>query len=286
VDKADQELKALCNTFGIKLDFGSETRTGRSSPTTGKPKTCFSPEDLDKAIKQSSADNSKQDDVEERLKQYCNFHGMEFLGRTPGNGNCFFEAISSQLDRLQLPRKSPELLRREVTTYLKENPTYTANGELVNLRDFVELEGDFMEYCKTMSKNMEWADHVIVVTMARMLEQNIIIVTSSPDTDKDKSLLWVNGGEECNEKLPLLVGHYWETHYQSLQPKDGLVPGSHYMVLGLYGVKRRMIFDCEHFVEPTAYNHGKFNTTMRQGWEIQKKSSGQDKPISKGLFHN
>ncbi|XP_071154236.1 nuclear GTPase SLIP-GC-like isoform X2 [Mytilus edulis] len=253
VDEADQELKALYNTFGIKLDFGSETR---SSPTAGKPKTCFSPEDLDKAIKQSLADYSKQHDVEERLKQYCNFHGMEFLGRTPGNGNCFFEAISSQLDRLQLPRKSPELLRQEVTTYLKENPTYTANGELVNLRDFVELEGDFMEYCESMSKNMEWADHVIVVTMARMLEQNIIIVTSSPDTDKDDSLVWVNGGEKCNEKRPLLVGHYWETHYQSLQPKDGLVPGSHYMVLGLYGVKKRMIFDGEHFVEPAAYNDG------------------------------
>ncbi|XP_076091292.1 nuclear GTPase SLIP-GC-like isoform X2 [Mytilus galloprovincialis] len=256
VDEADQELSSLCNTFGIKLDFGSETRTGRSSPTAGKPKTCFSPEDLDKAIKQSVADYSKQHDVEERLKQYCNFHGMEFLGRTPGNGNCFFEAISSQLDRLQLPRKSPELLRQEVTTYLKIKPTYTANGELVNLRDFVELEGDFMEYCESMSKNMEWADHVIVVTMARMLEQNIIIVTSSPDTDKDDSLVWVNGGEECNEKLPLLVGHYWETHYQSLQPKDGLVPGSHYMVLGLYGVKKRMIFDGEHFVEPAAYNDG------------------------------
>ncbi|XP_052090922.1 nuclear GTPase SLIP-GC-like isoform X2 [Mytilus californianus] len=219
VDKAEQELTALCGTFGIKLDFGSETRTGRSSPTAGKPKTCFSPEDLDKAIKQSLADYSKQHAVEERLKQYCNFHGMEFLGRTPGNGNCFFEAISAQLERLQLPRRSPERLRQEVTTYLKEKPTYKANEELVNLKDFVELEGDFMEYCESMSKNMEWADHVIVVTMARMLEQNIIIVTSSPETDKDDSLVWVDGGEGCNEKLPLLVGHYWEYHYQSLQPK-------------------------------------------------------------------
>lgn len=169
----------------------------------------------------------------------------------------------------------------------------------------MELE-DFMEYCESMSKNMEWADHVIVVTMARMLEQNIIIVTSSPETDKDDSLVWVDGGEGCNEKLPLLVGHYWEYHYQSLQPKeslktsqnreeemmidfkeqnmidhtndqnthqcdglptrkinkkfvrckDGLTPGCHYMVLGLYGLKKRMIFDGENFVEPTADNDG------------------------------
>ncbi|XP_052090923.1 nuclear GTPase SLIP-GC-like [Mytilus californianus] len=219
VDEVEQKLTALRKTFGIKLDFGSETRTGRSSPTAGRHKTCFSPEDLQKAIKQSLADYSKQHAVEERLKEYCNFHGMEFLGRTPGNGNCFFEAISAQLERLQLPRKSPELLRQEVTTYLKEKPTYKVNGKLVNLRDFVELEGDFMDYCESMSKNMEWADNVIVVAMARMLEQNIIIITSSPETDIDDSLLFVDGGEGCHEKLPLLVGHYWETHYQSLQPK-------------------------------------------------------------------
>ncbi|CAC5380156.1 unnamed protein product [Mytilus coruscus] len=53
VDEAEQELTALCDPFGIKIDFGSDTRTGRSSSIAGKPKTCFSPEDLDKAIKQS-----------------------------------------------------------------------------------------------------------------------------------------------------------------------------------------------------------------------------------------
>lgn len=70
-----------------------------------------------------------------------------------------------------------------------------------------------------MSKDGEWSDHVIVVAMARMLQMNICIITSSPDTTEENCLVWVDGGKGSTDTKPLLLGHYWERHYQSLQPK-------------------------------------------------------------------
>lgn len=86
----------------------------------------FSPYDLQRAFKLSRADYDKQEYAEYRLKRLCGSHGMEFLGRTPENGNCFFEAVSSQLRRLHL-NQSPRELRHNVIDYLKRNPTFTVS---------------------------------------------------------------------------------------------------------------------------------------------------------------
>ena len=73
------------------------------------------------------------------------------------------------------------------------------------------------EYCERMAKQGTWADHVVVVNMARMLERDIVIVTSSPSTNENECLTWVIG-DRTMKKEPLLLAHLWENHYQSLQP--------------------------------------------------------------------
>ena len=73
------------------------------------------------------------------------------------------------------------------------------------------------QYCEKMAKCGTWADHVVVITMARMLEHDIVIVTSSPSTSGEVCLTWVIG-DSTKEKPPLLLAHLWENHYQSLQP--------------------------------------------------------------------
>lgn len=49
--------------------------------------------------------------------------GLEFSTPTPGNGDCFFEAVSDQLKRLHLPYQNPIQLRHSVVKFCKENAT-------------------------------------------------------------------------------------------------------------------------------------------------------------------
>ncbi|XP_078313902.1 uncharacterized protein LOC144619532 [Crassostrea virginica] len=67
-----------------------------------------------------------------------------------------------------------------------------------------------------MSKQGEWADHVIVMCMALFLQRDILVITSSPSTHPDNNLLWIHSGR--GQSNPLLLGHVWENHYQSLHP--------------------------------------------------------------------
>ena len=73
-----------------------------------------------------------------------------------------------------------------------------------------------------MAKSGTWADHVVVINMAKMLQRDIRIVTSSPSTSGNDCLVWVPG-DRSGKNAPLLLGHMWENHYQSLQPIEPTV---------------------------------------------------------------
>ena len=83
--------------------------------------------------------------------------------------------------------------------------------------DFKAIKPDWEGYCNTMARNGEWVDNIVVTATAHLLQRDIVIVTSSPQG---------KGGAEpftrisCRSVLPrepLLLGHVWESHYQSLQ---------------------------------------------------------------------
>ena len=94
----------------------------------------------------------------------------------------------------------------------------------MSLETFISSTLD--EYCDTMAKRGTWADHVVVVNMAKMLKRDILIVTSAPSTSGDDCLTWVIG-DTTGKEAPLLIGHEWESHYHSLQPIEptGPTPG-------------------------------------------------------------
>lgn len=140
--------------------------------------------------------------------------GLQYSTPTPGNGNCFFEAVSDQLKRLGLPLQNASDLRSKVIAFCKENPILKRDDGDVDIKNFVE--GDLGEYLDRMSNDGEWADHVMVVYMAEVLKRDIIIVTSSPNADPDKNILCITSGTEGED--PILLGHVWEYHYQSLMP--------------------------------------------------------------------
>ena len=66
-----------------------------------------------------------------------------------------------------------------------------------------------------MSRDGEWADHVVLVAMAHMLKRDILVVTSSPEGKDDKAVQWIVG--DVNFKgTPVKLGHVFEFHYVSL----------------------------------------------------------------------
>ena len=69
-------------------------------------------------------DYEEQRDIEKKMNENCRESGLEYHGQTPGNGDCFFEAIASQLRRIGAEHSSSAQLRQQVTEYIRQHPTY------------------------------------------------------------------------------------------------------------------------------------------------------------------
>ncbi|KAL3889488.1 hypothetical protein ACJMK2_001828 [Sinanodonta woodiana] len=163
--------------------------------------------------------NATQGAVSSRstLEINCQNVGLKFHGETPGNGNCFFEAVSSQLQQLKYPVQiSPQQLRQYAVTFLKDNQLLQVSDGYIDLAEFMCNES-FEEYCARMAEDGEWADHVLVVAMARTLQRDIMIVTSTPASGNDDNIAWVVGQDNFQGD-PILLGHILEHHYESLEP--------------------------------------------------------------------
>ena len=85
----------------------------------------------------------------------------------------------------------------------------------IDFRSFVT--SDWNEYLQRMSdcENPEWADNVIVSAMARMLQTDILVVTSSPQGTDNEVTCRIEGVENF-KGTPIRLGHVWELHYESL----------------------------------------------------------------------
>ncbi|XP_072036646.1 uncharacterized protein [Amphiura filiformis] len=174
-----------------------------------------SPKEVQKALKDSSTSNSSETSYQ-RLQTNCQKHNLQFIGNIPGDGNCFFHSIADQLERVNLPHQTHEVLRKEVVQYLRENPVIQGpDGEI----NFLATQPDQDEYLESMAKDGEWADHIIIVAMANMLQHDILVITSSPqgtDTSQNE-LVWIVGTPNFEGK-PIMLGNEWDTHYRSLAP--------------------------------------------------------------------
>ena len=100
--------------------------------------------------------------------------------------------------------------------YILQGP----DGE-VDVATFV-AGGDIAAYCERMTKDGEWADHVTVMVMTRILQMDIVIVTSVPGVPVEEAKVWVVGRDGFSGE-PLMLGHIHENHYESLEPLSELL---------------------------------------------------------------
>ena len=89
-------------------------------------------------LKQSRVEYEEKCHIEQKLKENCSDNGLEYHGNTPGNGDCFFEAIASQLSRIGAAQSgsaiSPLQLRVKVSEYIRQNPTYEVSSSSISHR--------------------------------------------------------------------------------------------------------------------------------------------------------
>ena len=88
------------------------------------------------------------------------------------------------------------------------------DGVEISMDDF--LTDTFDNWSKKMKRDGEFADHIVVQATARKLKTDIRIVTSSPESNRENCIVYIIG-ENNFSGIPILLGHYWENHYQSLE---------------------------------------------------------------------
>ena len=121
---------------------------------------------------------------------------------------CSHEAISGKANQWVVG--DLELVKTTTFTY------FQGTDGVIDFTSYIQ--SDWNTYLKSMSRDGEWADHVVLVAMAHMLKRDIMVVTSSPEETGDKAVQWIVG--DVNFKgTPIRLGHVWELHYMSLGMK-------------------------------------------------------------------
>ncbi|XP_078617090.1 uncharacterized protein LOC144885181 [Branchiostoma floridae x Branchiostoma japonicum] len=134
--------------------------------------------------------------------------GLTFRAEVPGDGNCMFHAVSDQVLRTEGRHIDHLQLRQQAVDHLRRNPR-NARGD--HLSDFLSNQ-TWEEYLETMSRDGTWGDHVVLQAMADMLVRDVIIVSS---VEADNYVTVLHPQRQASQSS-LLLGHYAENHYASL----------------------------------------------------------------------
>ncbi|XP_072019683.1 uncharacterized protein [Amphiura filiformis] len=176
---------------------------------------------LERLTEFHASGSGHMEEQDNRLQENCAENGLKYRGTTPGNGDCFFEAVADQLKRINnLYSPIASQLRQDVSNYMAEHRVLKELDGDVDLAAHVR-DCDWEHFCENISKSGEWANHVVAVCTAHMLQISIIIIMSSPSGSCDTNMLPIKGGRNVAHRQmedSILLGHRWENHYQSLEP--------------------------------------------------------------------
>ena len=159
---------------------------------------------------------------------------------TKGDGNCWVRAVQQQLERpelrQQLNERTKEILKvSKQHRYLKlksdiaEFATTSSHPTILEAKSRFETEGQgkvdqisWDTHWKTLKKDKEWSDEVMVQATAWFVGVDIQIVYTTGTPDEPFKL--VGGNIEERHKdcpgYPLWIGYINSIHYQSLLPTD------------------------------------------------------------------
>ncbi|XP_078572724.1 uncharacterized protein LOC144859718 [Branchiostoma floridae x Branchiostoma japonicum] len=201
---------------------GDHSRAGSSWKTDGRFHTdviqgyareAF--ETLKHLLTEVRVEDYSRADTYNRLARHVAESGLTFRDEVPKDGNCMFHAVADQLFRTEGRQISHGDLRKQVVDYLRGCP-YNVNGD--HLSDFVP-DQNWVRYLDTMSRDGTWGDHIVLQAMADMFGHDVSIV-SSVEAENYVTILTPSTGTVSRKEPPLLLGHYAENHYASLDAQS------------------------------------------------------------------
>ncbi|CAH1271093.1 Hypp4559 [Branchiostoma lanceolatum] len=150
-------------------------------------------------------------DTYNRLTMHVAESGLTFRDEVPKDGNCMFHAVCDQLFRTERDGIGHVELRKLAVDFLKDRP-YNDNGD--HLSVFVQ-DQSWEDYLDTMSRDGTWGDHIVLQAIADKFGHDVSIV-SSVEAKNYVTILTPSSRTLARHDTPLLLGHYAENHYASL----------------------------------------------------------------------
>ncbi|KAI8492273.1 hypothetical protein Bbelb_301700 [Branchiostoma belcheri] len=205
-DAAEESSASAPSTTTSTASMSTEARTASYFQAAGMDPGMV------QLLKQMYPDIFVQMEAYTRLVTHVNTLGFSFRSHVPMDGNCMFHAVADQLRRTDGPEMSHQELRSKAVDYLRKHP-FTEGKQ--HLRSFVPDE-KWDSYLAAMSRDGEWGDHIALIALASVLRREIHVVSSTPGDDFLTKVHPNGGSDEPVTGPPLLLGHYAEQHYVSL----------------------------------------------------------------------
>ena len=150
---------------------------------------------------------------------------------TEGDGNCYFRALRSQLQRPEvaapdhIKRLDHRSLREKICNFMCKSKLPVVNDFQKNWLDFQDSElGDYNRYWTDMrdSRGDIWAEGPVIHATAWFLERDIYVV--SERASEAEPFLAFSGNQDGTDAscagAALWLGHLTGLHYQTLMPTE------------------------------------------------------------------
>lgn len=135
-------------------------------------------------------------------------HGLTLDEDNNGRGNCLFLALQQQLEKKLGIRKTHREIRKEVVTFLSENPVI---GNIY-LPDFITDNPSWEAYLDQLSQDGVWGDHIALMGFSNLYHISVVIVSSLENSEP--VVVEAEDGVTIGD---VTLGHIAEMHYVTLQ---------------------------------------------------------------------
>ena len=163
---------------------------------------------------------------------------------TPGDGNCWVRAVVQQLERpemrQQLNERTREILNVRkserhlaLKSRIAEFATTSRHPNILEIKEAFRREGQgqvdnvsWEDHWKSLKKDKEWSDEVMVQATAWFTETDIQVVWTTGMPEEPFKTIGGNMDDRAKDcpGFPMWIGYKNSIHYQSLLPNDEEVP--------------------------------------------------------------
>lgn len=148
----------------------------------------------------------------ERMKERLALYGLKEI-TVEGNGNCQFTACGYFLGQKH------NQVREKAIKWLRENTDFTLDAKgTIKIRDFLNTDefSSWEDYCKYMSRNAVWGDHLTLIAIANSFDRNIFVVSSLDGGSGVTCIESKAPNSRAADRQAILLSHWHELHYNAL----------------------------------------------------------------------